>query len=119
MPNIIGQINSETAQNVLSIPEIFYQFFFEHQDFFPECPNVLGRIEISFNLYNLPEIIRLHKIPIMARTNSSIQEKNSQEISTKCPIVFGKMGGKKIVSFPKLPKRFARFGHPFNVNGST
>jgi hypothetical protein len=56
----------------------------------------------------------------MAKTNLSIQEQNSQEISTKCPIVFGKMGEKvKFVSFPKLPKCFARFGHPLNVSGST
>jgi hypothetical protein len=63
-------------------------------------PNFLGRSEISFNLYNLPEITRLHKIPIMAITNSSIQEKNSQEISAKCAIVFGKMGKKINCKFP-------------------
>jgi hypothetical protein len=69
------------------------EFVFEHQDF-PRVPKVLGRSEIYFNLHNLPEIIRLHKIPIMAKTNSSIQEKNSQIVFAKCPIVFGKMGKK-------------------------
>jgi hypothetical protein len=93
MPNIIVQINPKTARNVLSILEILYQNFFEHQDF-SRVPKVLGRSEIYFNLHNLPEIIRLHKIPIMAKTNSSIQEKNSQIVFAKCPIVFGKMGKK-------------------------
>jgi hypothetical protein len=94
MPNIIVQINSKTAQIVLSILEIFYQNFFRALGFFQSAQFFLGRSEISFNLYNLPEIIRLHKIPIMAKTHLSIQEKNSQEISAKCPIVFGKMGKK-------------------------
>ncbi len=63
-------------------------------------PKFLGKSEISFNLYNLPEIIRLHKIPIMAKTNSSIQENNFQDIFAKCPIVFGKMGKKVNCKFP-------------------
>jgi hypothetical protein len=63
-------------------------------------PKFLGKSEISFNLYNLPEIIRLHKIPIMTKTSSSIQENNSHEISEKCPIVFGKMGKKINYKFP-------------------
>jgi hypothetical protein len=39
----------------------------------------------------MPETITLHKIAIIARTNSSIQEKNSQEILAKGPIIFGSM----------------------------
>jgi hypothetical protein len=32
----------------------------------------------------------------MGRTNLSIHEKHSQEFFAKCPIVFGKMGEKKL-----------------------
>jgi hypothetical protein len=34
-------------------------------------------------------------------------------------LFLAKWGKKSIISFLKLPKRFAWFGHPLNVNGST